>query len=75
MALEKISIKSLDGAAVLCETRGCDKPAHYLFSEAGPPAWCAAHCEFHARAFADRRRLRLPPAKEIERPRWLHASA
>jgi len=66
-----MTIKALDGTAVLCQIGGCGKPAVYLISET-KPASHTAYCEVHGRQVAERFRIMQPPAKETasrSRPR------
>ena len=68
-----LAITPLDGTSVICEPPGCDKPALYLLSVSGPSF--VAHCEAHARQFADKVRITLPPVKESVSRRPYRATA
>jgi hypothetical protein len=61
---EKVVITTLDGTSVMCQFDGCGKPALYLFTSPVLRLSHGAYCEIHASHFADRIRVRLPPAKE-----------
>ena len=65
MSQAAVDIKPLDGSAVLCQGDQCDRPALYLFCGPARTPSYTAYCELHARLFANRIRLALPPAKEI----------
>ena len=54
MATEIATITPLDGTSVICEAPSCDKPALYLLSVNKPNPSFTAHCEAHARQFADK---------------------
>jgi len=60
-----VTIKMLDGTAVLCQIGGCGKPALYLFSATRPAASHVAYCEVHGGDMAERVRAILPLAKEV----------
>jgi hypothetical protein len=67
-----MTIKALDGTAVLRHIGGCGKPAVYLISETKPNASHTAYCEVHGRQVAERYCMMLLPAKETasrSRPR------
>jgi hypothetical protein len=70
-----VTVKMLDGTAIFCQHDGCEKPAVYLFSAVTTRPVCAAHCSEHAREFASRLRIKLPPRKITRTQRWLEASA
>ena len=70
MSSETVDIKPLDGTAVLCQGEGCDQPALYLFCAATRTPSYAAYCERHARQFANRISLALPPTKRAEVRQW-----
>jgi hypothetical protein len=72
---EAITIRQLDGTAVLCQGEGCDRAAMYLFVTSAPDPSYSAYCEGHARQLAGRIRLALPPSRETGSRRWSHASA
>jgi hypothetical protein len=67
MTAENIVVKRLDGTAVICQAGTCETPALYLFFRRETKVSCAAHCEAHAREFAERHSLSLPPAKAAAR--------
>jgi len=75
MNSSNVTVKMLDGTAVFCQHGGCEKPAVYLFSAVTSRPFCAAHCSLHAREFASRLRIKLPPRKIPQTQRWLEASA
>lgn len=75
MSSQNLTIKALDGTAVVCQTHGCEKPALFMFSATGGAPPFTAYCEAHARQYADRERLSLPAAKESGSRRWSQASA
>ncbi len=54
-----MTIKPLNGHAVLCEDPGCDKPAVYLFTQSSPMQIFAL-CDAHGLRHAERLRLALP---------------
>jgi hypothetical protein len=75
MNSSNVAVKMLDGTAVFCQHVGCEKPAVYLFSAVTTKPFCAAHCSEHAREFASRLRIKLPPRKTPQAQHSLEASA
>jgi hypothetical protein len=70
-----MTIKPLDGRAVLCEDPGCDRPAVYLFTQTSPQLVCAAYCDGHGLRFAERFRLALPATRRATTERSTEAIA
>jgi hypothetical protein len=70
-----MTIKPLDGRAVLCEDPGCDRPAVYLFTQTTPYLMCAAYCDSHGLRFAERFRLSLPATRRVASDRPTEAIA
>jgi len=73
MPLDTVDIKLLDGTAVICQGDGCDQQALFLFHAAA--GTYSAYSERHARQFANRIQLALPPTKEFGSRKWSRASA
>ena len=55
-----IEVKLL-GIAVMCQAGGCERPAAYLLASRDGKSVCMAQCEAHAREFAQKNGLALPP--------------
>jgi hypothetical protein len=70
MSPSDVILRMRDGTAVFCQHDGCEKPALYLFRSVTARPFCAAHCSEHAREFASRLRIEMPPTQ-----RWPEASS
>lgn len=63
-ATERVAIKSLAGAAVICQHGGCDQAAAYMFTSREGKGSCTVRCVAHARAFAAANHVVIPEVDE-----------